>query len=61
MSRSRKKIGLAPGTLVFTGNKKLDKVIIHKLSYDSEQLEQGELDSHSEHRIAPFWDASTYP
>lgn len=54
MSRSRKKIGLAPGTLVFTGNKKLEKVIIHKLSYDSEQLEQGELDSHGEHRIAPL-------
>ncbi|WP_435578804.1 hypothetical protein [Gilvibacter sp.] len=25
MSKSRKKIGLAPGTLVFTGNKKVDK------------------------------------
>ncbi|MDC7999376.1 magnesium/cobalt transporter CorA [Gilvibacter sediminis] len=54
MSKSRKKIGLAPGTLVFTGNKKVDKVIIHQLSYNNEQLEQGELDSHNEHQIAPL-------
>ena len=40
MGNKRKKIGLPPGSIVFTGNQKVEKVQIHYLKYDSEQFEE---------------------
>jgi magnesium transporter len=47
MSNRRKKIGLAPGSVIFTGNRKVDKVLIHYMQYDAESIIEKEIDSHS--------------
>lgn len=44
---NKKKIGLAPGSIVFTGNRKVDKVIIHHIQYDDKSLSERILNSHS--------------
>ena len=48
MSNHRKKIGLAPGSVIFTGDRKVDKVLIHYMQYDEENTIDKEIDSHSE-------------
>jgi magnesium transporter len=48
MSKRTKKIGLAPGTLIFTGDKKVDKVLIHYMQYDSKTLLEKVFSSHAE-------------
>lgn len=48
MNKKRKKIGLPPGSVVFTGNRKVEKTLIHYLQYDSEHLEQKVFDNHSQ-------------
>jgi magnesium transporter len=45
--RKRKKTGLPPGSIVFTGNRKVEKILLHFLQYDSVYLEEKELDNHS--------------
>lgn len=47
MNNRRKKIGLAPGSVIFTGNRKVDKVLIHYMQYDGESIVEKEIDSHS--------------
>ncbi len=47
MNKQKKKIGLAPGSIVFTGNRKVEKVLIHHLQYDSNNLKERVLSSHS--------------
>ena len=46
MKRVRKKIGLPPGAIVFTGNRKVEKIWIHYLRYNSEFLEEKKFDNH---------------
>ena len=41
----KEKIGLAPGTLVHVGEKKVEKVVIRVLAYNSEKLVEKELNS----------------
>ena len=48
MAKVRKKIGLPPGSVVFTGNQKVEKVQIHFLKYNNEHFEDNALDNHSE-------------
>lgn len=48
MSKRLKKTGLPPGSVIFTGNKKVNEIIIHHLRYDSKALENRVLDNHSE-------------
>lgn len=48
MSKRAKKIGLAPGTVVFTGDKKVDKVLIHHMKYDAETLSEKVFSNHKE-------------
>jgi magnesium transporter len=43
MSKRRKKIGLPPGSVVFTGNRKVEKTQIHYLKYDSENVVEKKL------------------
>lgn len=43
-----KNIGLPPGTVVFTGNRKMEKVSLHYLHYDAERVEEKTLDNHNE-------------
>ncbi len=45
--KKRKKIGLPPGSVIFTGNRKVDKIIIHYLQYNETQLEEQQLDNQS--------------
>jgi magnesium transporter len=47
MDKRRKKIGLAPGSVIFTGNRKVDKVLIHYMQYNGDGLVEKEIDSHS--------------
>ena len=49
----RKIVGLVPGSLVFTGNKKVEKVLIHYLRYDSKELQEEILDSHESLTLTP--------
>lgn len=45
MNKRIKKIGLAPGTVVFTGDKKVDKVLIHHIKYDYKTLSENIFDN----------------
>lgn len=40
VKKSTKKVGASPGTLVHVGEKRLEKVGIHAIGYDAEQLEE---------------------
>lgn len=46
MARKRKKTGLAPGTIVFTGDKKVDNIQVHYLNYNEHNLEEQVYESH---------------
>ena len=46
--RKRKESGLPPGSVVFTGNQKVDKVDIHHLQYDEKRLEDNIFNNQSE-------------
>ena len=48
MRKTRKKIGLPPGSVIFTGNQKVERVQIHALQYNIEQVEDNRLDNHSD-------------
>ena len=48
MSRKQKKIGLPPGSVIFTGDQKVEKISINYLQYDAEKFEEKTLDNHSE-------------
>lgn len=48
MGKTRKKIGLPPGSVIFTGNQKVERVQIHALQYNVEQVEDNMLDNHSD-------------
>lgn len=48
MSKRTRKIGMAPGTVIFTGNKKVDKVNIHYMQYDTNNLSEKVFDNHTE-------------
>ncbi|MEM1321962.1 MAG: magnesium/cobalt transporter CorA [Bacteroidota bacterium] len=41
-------VGLPPGSIVFTGNQKVEKVIIHYLVYDSTHFSETTIDNHSQ-------------
>lgn len=43
--KKRKKTGLPPGSIVFTGDQKVEKAIIHYLQYDANNLEEKRLDT----------------
>jgi len=45
MTRERKKIGLPPGSVIFTGDQKVEKVFVHHLKYDEQSLEEVTLDN----------------
>jgi len=44
----RKKTGLPPGSVVFVGNQKVEKVFIYYFQYDGEQFVEKTLDSHKD-------------
>lgn len=45
--KRNKKPGLPPGSVVFTGNRKVEKILLHFLQYDATFIEEKELDNHS--------------
>ncbi len=45
--RSKKKIGLPPGAVIFTGKRKVDQINIHYLQYNEQELEEQVLDNRS--------------
>ncbi len=46
MNKRKKKSGLPPGTVVFTGRKKVESVVIHYLQYDESTFKESALESH---------------
>lgn len=46
MKQTRKQPGLPPGSVVFTGDRKVEKIAIHHLRYDEAQIIDTVLDSH---------------
>jgi magnesium transporter len=46
MARKRKKTGLAPGSIVFTGDKKVENIQVHYLNYNEQSMEEQVFDSH---------------
>lgn len=52
MAKHRRKMGLPPGSIVFTGNQKVDKIRVHHLLYDASQLTSKELYSHENIELA---------
>ncbi|UCE04972.1 MAG: magnesium/cobalt transporter CorA [bacterium] len=57
IKKSSKKIGLAPGTLVHVGEKKIDKARIRIIDYDEKQLREKEVQTIEE--CFPFKDEPT--
>jgi magnesium transporter len=53
MKHRRKKLGLVPGSVVFTGSKKVEKVLIHYLQYDEKYLDEKMLDNHGQLTLIP--------
>jgi len=51
--RKRKKIGLPPGSVIFTGSQKVEQVFIHYLQYDQEHLIEDSFDNHKSIIINP--------
>ena len=45
---SKRKIGLPPGSVIFTGDQRVEKVQLHHLKYNSIELQDYLLDNHSE-------------
>ena len=63
MAKHRKKTGLSPGSVVFTGNRKVEKIFLHYLQYNPEILVEKTLDNHdkiifhqSEEHIVDWYD-----
>ena len=52
--KSKKAIGLAPGTIVFTGSQKVEQIKIHYLAYNEQDMEFQDLDNQG---IAKFHQA----
>ena len=52
INKSRKKVikktGLPPGSVVFTGNRQVEQVLIHYLLYDPDKLEDKTFDNHKD-------------
>ncbi len=43
--RKRKKAGAPPGSVVFTGKRKVEKILMHYMKYNAEELEEQDLDN----------------
>lgn len=48
MRKARKKIGLPPGSVIFTGNQKVEEVQIHYLKYNAVQIQDTQFTNHSD-------------
>lgn len=57
--RIRKKVGLPPGSIIFTGNKKVEKVFIHYMQYKENHLQEKSFDNHVAAEISPVSDDKT--
>ncbi|MEL6924989.1 MAG: magnesium/cobalt transporter CorA [Bacteroidota bacterium] len=44
----RNKLGLVPGSVVYTGNQQVEKVLMHYLQYDEQHIEEHVFDSHQD-------------
>ncbi|MFT5766060.1 MAG: magnesium transporter [Saprospiraceae bacterium] len=53
LKRIRKKAGLPPGSIIFTGNQKVEKIFIHYVQYSEEQLIEKSFDNHKEVTLNP--------
>jgi magnesium transporter len=45
MSKRINKIGLPPGSIIYTGNREVEKIQIHYIQYNEKELEEKELDN----------------
>lgn len=54
MSKAKKKIGQAPGSIVFTGNQKIDNAQIHHLKYNAIEKSEKSCHNKSELTISPL-------
>lgn len=43
--RKRKKAGAPPGSVVFTGKRKIEKILMHFMKYNAEEIEDQDLDN----------------
>ena len=48
MSKRRKKLGLAPGSVIFTGSKRVEQVLTHYVQYNADTLVEKVLHSHEQ-------------
>lgn len=48
MAKIRKKVGLPPGSVIFTGSRKVEEVQIHFLKYNNDYVEDNRLNNHKE-------------
>lgn len=53
LKKTIKKTGLAPGTVVYTGDYKTEKVFTHYLQYDMQKMEEQTFDSHKNILFSP--------
>jgi len=53
MNHRRNKIGLPPGSVIYTGDKKVDHVQIHYLQYDADTLEEEVFNNHKNVILRP--------
>ena len=53
MKKKHKSLGLAPGSIIFTGNQKVDKVIIHYLNYNEKFFKEDTINTHEKVTFLP--------
>ena len=53
MTKKRKKAGLPPGTIIFTGNQKVEEIQVHYLKYDETRIKESVLKSHESIALEP--------
>lgn len=53
MSKKRKNFGLPPGSVIYTGNKKVEQVTVHYFQYDSENLTKKQFHTHGDIILKP--------
>lgn len=59
MKQTRKKPGLPPGSVVFTGDRKVEKIAIHYLQYNEGHLVEKVLDNHMSSVFSPTTEDKT--
>ena len=55
MSKKRKKLGMSPGSIVYTGKRGVEKVLIHTSTYNKEFIDETVQNNKEKIILDAFW------